>query len=96
MGFPRSQCKNVGGCETILVVDDYDVVRNLTLSFPSSHDYTVLAAKNGREAIRIAKSHHGPIHLLVTDIVMPKMSGTELAKCFMALHPEIKVIYMTA
>jgi two-component system, cell cycle sensor histidine kinase and response regulator CckA len=96
VAFPRSQCKNVGGCETILVVDDYDVARNLTLSFLSAHGYTVLTAKNGREAIRIAKIHHGPIHLLVTDIVMPKMSGTELARRFTAVHPETKVIYMTA
>jgi len=96
VAFPRSRCKKSVGCETILVVDDYDVARNLTLGFLSAHGYAVLAAKNGREAIRIAKSHAAPIHLLVTDIVMPKMSGTELAKRFATVHPETKVIYMTA
>jgi PAS domain S-box-containing protein len=94
--FPQAQCNTGGGCETILVVDDYDVARNLTFSFLSAHGYAVLTARNGREAIRIAKAHRGPIHLLVTDVVLPQMSGTELAKQVTILRPETKVIYMTA
>ena len=93
---PRSQYGKTSGCETILVVDDCDVARNLTFNFLSAHGYAVLAAKNGREAIRIAKDHRSAIHLLVTDIVMPKMSGPDLAKRFAAMHPETKVVYMTA
>ena len=88
--------RRLTGVETILVVDDYDVARNLTIEFLSSFGYTVLAARNGKEAIRLAKKHAQPIHLLLTDIVMPKMSGPVLAKQFAVIHPETKIIYMTA
>ena len=92
----RQEYRKLTGVETILVVDDYDVARNLTMEFLSSFGYTVLAARNGKEAVRIAKKHVQPIHLLLTDIVMPKMSGPALAKQFEAIHPETKVIFMTA
>jgi CheY-like chemotaxis protein len=88
--------RRLTGVETILVVDDYDVARNLTIEFLSTFGYTVLAARNGKEAIRLAKKHAQPIHLLLTDIVMPKMSGPVLAKQFGVIHPETKIIYMTA
>lgn len=91
-----TQVKTVSGCETILVVDDHDVARKLTLDFLSAHGYAVLVAKNGREAIQAAKKHPAAIHLLLTDVVMPKISGPELAKRLSAIHPETKVIYMTA
>ena len=94
--FPGAQIKSVAGCETILVVDDHDVARHLTVDFLSSHGYAVLFAKNGREAIQVAKKHAAPIHLLLTDVVMPKLSGPDLAKRLAAIHPETKVIYMTA
>jgi len=94
----RRQTERNGGpgCETILVVDDHDLARRLTLDFLGLHGYEVLSARGGREAIQIAKKHSGPIHLLVTDIVMAKMSGPLLTKRLSALHPETKVIYMTA
>jgi two-component system cell cycle sensor histidine kinase/response regulator CckA len=92
----KHDCRRLTGVETILVVDDYDVARNLTIEFLSSFGYTVLAARNGKEAIRLAKKHAQPIHLLLTDIVMPKMSGPVLAKQFGVIHPETKIIYMTA
>jgi CheY-like chemotaxis protein len=84
------------GCETVLVVDDNDFARRLTLDFLSSHGYEVLCARSGREAIEVVRKHQGPIHLLATDIVMPKMSGPDLAKRLTALHPETKVLYVTA
>jgi two-component system, cell cycle sensor histidine kinase and response regulator CckA len=92
----RALPKTIAGCETILVVDDHDVARNLTLDFLSTHGYEVLAAKSGREAIRIAKERSATIQLLLTDVVMPSMSGPELAKRVTRLHPETKVLYMTA
>jgi two-component system cell cycle sensor histidine kinase/response regulator CckA len=92
----RTQPKTIAGCETILVVDDHDVARRLTLDFLSAHGYQVLIAKNGREAIQMAKKRSAPIELLLTDVVMPKMSGPELAKSVTTLHPETKVLYMTA
>jgi two-component system, cell cycle sensor histidine kinase and response regulator CckA len=95
---PRRSCsQNVApGCETILVVDDHDLARTLTHDFLSGHGYNVLVAKNGREAVQIARKRRSPIHLLLTDIVMPKMSGPSVAKHLGQLHPEAKVLYMTA
>jgi two-component system, cell cycle sensor histidine kinase and response regulator CckA len=90
------QPKAIAGCETIIVVDDHDVARKLTLDFLSAHGYEVLVAKNGREAMQIAKKRSAPIQLLLTDVVMPKMSGPDLAKRMTAVHPETKVLYMTA
>ena len=57
--------------------------------------YTVLEASDGLEALEIAWQHKGPIHLLLTDVVMPRMSGPALAKPAAALHPELKVLYMS-
>ena len=95
---PRRQSRRTGptGCQTILVVDDHDLARKLTSDFLSGHGYEVMVAKNGREALQIAMKHHDPIHLLLTDIVMPKMSGPNVAKRMSTAHPETKVLYMTA
>ena len=57
--------------------------------------YTVLEASDGLEALEIARQHKGPIHLLLTDVVMPRMSGPALAKPAAVLHPELKVLYMS-
>lgn len=93
---PQRERIGAFGCETILVVDDNDLVRRLTIDFLGLHGYEVLSARGGNDAIQIAMKHHGPIHLLVTDIVMPMMSGPLLSKRLSALHPETKVLYMTA
>lgn len=92
----RSERKSVSGNGTILVVDDNDLARTLTLDFLSLHGYDVLSARSGNEAIQMVRKHNGPIHLLATDILMPKMSGPDLAKRLAVLHPETKVLYMTA
>lgn len=92
----QSECTKLAGVETILVVDDHDVARNLTIEFLSSFGYVVLAARNGKEAFQVARKHAQPIHLLLTDVVMPKMSGPLLAKRLTSIHPETKVVYMTA
>ena len=57
--------------------------------------YTVLEAQGGSQAIEIARQHHGPIHLLLTDMVMPGMNGLAVAENLMPLHPEMRVIYMS-
>jgi len=83
------------GWETILLAEDERDVREVAREFLGRSGYTVLEAKDGAEAIEIATRHPGPIHLLVTDMVMPGMGGRELAARLAALRPEIKVIYMS-
>ncbi len=57
--------------------------------------YTVLEAAHGQEALRVCRSHEGPIHLMLTDVVMPHMSGHELAETLAPLRPGMKVLYMS-
>ena len=81
------------GSETVLLVEDEDGVRALTRHVLQGGGYTVLEASDGREAIRVAEAHRGPIHLLVTDVVMPYMGGRQVAERVGAIKPGIKVIY---
>ncbi len=83
------------GNETILLVEDEDVLRALLAKFLRLHGYTVLEARHGGEALLICERHQGPIHLLVTDVVMPQMSGRELADRLTALRRNMKVLYMS-
>jgi PAS domain S-box-containing protein len=83
------------GRETILIVEDADVVRNLAREVLSQSGYTVLEARDGKEALRVCQQHEGPIHLLLTDVVMPGMSGCEVAEQLASLRPEMKVLYMS-
>ncbi len=83
------------GSETILLAEDERDVRDVAREFLSMCGYTVLEAKDGVQAIEIASRHPGPIHLLVTDMVMPAMSGRELAARLAPLRREMKVIYMS-
>ncbi|MGM0665226.1 MAG: PAS domain S-box protein [Thermodesulfobacteriota bacterium] len=85
-----------GGAETILVVEDEVQIRNLAARILAGYGYRVLRAANGPEAVKAAQGHEGPIHLLLTDVVMPgKMSGRELAHELTGLRPEMKVIFMS-
>ena len=84
------------GDETVLVVEDEPTVRALTSNILNQQGYTVLEASNGVEALRIAQEHLGTeIDILVTDVVMPLMSGLELADRFMSLHPDSTVLFMS-
>ena len=83
------------GTETILLAEDDELVRNMTCIILSDYGYRVLAAENGAAAISIFESTEEPIHLLLTDVVMPGISGRELADRLTRLRPETKVLYMS-
>jgi CheY-like chemotaxis protein len=83
------------GIETILVVEDEQAVRELTHRILVRHGYHVITARHGAEALALAKSHQGPIDLLLTDVVMPQMLGHEVAQRFVELRPGAKVLYMS-
>lgn len=84
-----------GGSETIMVVEDNTSVRKLVVTLLRHMGYKVLEAGTGTEALRLHNGHDGPLHLLITDIVMPEMSGQEVAEQLIALSPELRVIYMS-
>jgi two-component system cell cycle sensor histidine kinase/response regulator CckA len=84
-----------GGAETILLVEDDDSMRELTYCCLESSGYKVLGAANGEQAIQAADRNDGPIHLLLTDVVMPGISGKQLAASLSACRPETKVLYMS-
>ena len=83
------------GEETILLVEDEDMLRVLLAKFLRLYGYTVLEARHGGEALLVCERHQGPIHLLVTDVVMPQMSGRELAERLAGLRPEMAVLMMS-
>ena len=86
---------SLGGSETVLVVEDHGEVRRLTQKVLESRGYTVLVSANGPEALRVAAQHAGPIHLLVTDVVMPGMSGRELGLLLAPRRPEMRVLHLS-
>ena len=83
------------GKETVLVVEDEAGVRELACQFLRVKGYAVLEAKCGQDALDIAKGHPGTIHLLLSDMVMPKMNGGELAARLKAMRPEIRLAFMS-
>ncbi len=85
----------VHGRETILLVEDEPAVRGLVHETLQQHGYTVLDARHGIEALVTGAKHQGPIHLLLTDVVMPQMSGPEVAEKIQVLRPGIKILYMS-
>ena len=83
------------GTGTVLLVEDEESLRTLTRSILEQSGYTVIEACNGMEAIEIAREASGPIHLLLTDMVMPGMNGRAVAEKVGQLHPGIRVVYMS-
>ena len=83
------------GGETILVVEDEDAVRQLTVKLLKQLGYTVLTASSGAEALEVSAAHKGRIALLLTDVVMPNMSGRQLADALTRLRPETQVLYLS-
>lgn len=83
------------GSGTVLLVEDEEMVQALAARTLRDSGYTVLTAKNGREALTTCGEHHGPVHLVLTDVIMPGMGGDELARQLKVLYPEIKVLFMS-
>ena len=83
------------GKETVLLVEDEPGVRGLVHETLRLQGYTVLEARHGIEALLTGAKHMGPIHLLLTDVVMPQMSGPEVADKLSSVRPEMKVLYMS-
>jgi len=86
---------NLAGSETLLLVEDQEDLRGLVGGFLRENGYTVLEARDGIEGLEVAEQHHGQIQLLVTDVVMPRMGGWELAERLLSLRPELKVLYLS-
>jgi PAS domain S-box-containing protein len=84
-----------GGTETILVAEDEDGIRATLTRSLSRAGYTTLVAAGGADALALAERHPGPIHLLLSDVVMPGMLGDELAACLLARRPDTKVLFMS-
>jgi PAS domain S-box-containing protein len=93
--LPETTTKDLQGDETILITEDDDSLREVTRTFLEGFGYKVLEAEGPAHALRIAERHQGPIHLLLTDVVMPGMNGRELAEKLAPKQPQMKVIYMS-
>jgi PAS domain S-box-containing protein len=83
------------GSETVLLVEDDDALRELTRTILRRYGYQVLEARHGGEALLLCEKHPEPIHLVLTDVVMPQMNGRELVDRLKLLRPHLKVIYMS-
>ena len=83
------------GAETILLVEDTETLRDVIREVLVELGYTVLLSSQGEEALDLARVHKEPIHLLLTDVVMPKLGGRDLARLMAALRPEVRVLYMS-
>lgn len=83
------------GTETVLIVEDEDGVRALTSYILTAAGYTVLEAAEGDEALQIVATHPGPIHLLVSDVVMPGAGGRAVAELVAEKHPEVRVLFVS-
>jgi two-component system, cell cycle sensor histidine kinase and response regulator CckA len=83
------------GHETILIVEDEETVRKLPVRVLKNQGYKVLEAPDGGKAFMLCEEFKEPIHLILTDVVMPRMSGRKLADRLKEMYPEIKVLYMS-
>ena len=87
--------KLVGGSETVLLAEDEETLRGLAERVLTKSGYRVLTARDGAEAIKLLETHAGPIHMLVTDVVMPKAGGRQVAEQTIRRFPDAKVLYMS-
>jgi PAS domain S-box-containing protein len=91
----KPQPTDAGGCETILLVEDEESVRELVRLTLTARGYKVLEAENGEAGLRLAESCQQHIDILITDVVMPGIGGRELAKKLVAIRPDISVLYLS-
>lgn len=87
--------ESLQGSETILLVEDDGMVRNTTLEILKKYGYSVLIARDGEEAFNLCRQHQGPVQLMLTDVVMPGISGKDLATVLEKHRPEMKVLFMS-
>jgi PAS domain S-box-containing protein len=92
---PRVEPKSTGGAERLLLVEDDTQVRSLAATMLRGAGYDVLEAASPGDALLLAEQRRAPIHLLLTDVVMPLMNGRELAERLQSLRPELKVLFMS-
>ncbi len=92
---PIAFVQTPSGSETLLLVEDEEKVRTLTRTALQASGYTLLEAPNGPEAIKLYEQYPGPVHMLVTDVVMPEMGGRNLAERLISLRPGLKVLYLS-
>jgi DNA-binding response OmpR family regulator len=90
-----TQERGARGSETVLLVEDDASLRELLRTVLKGRGYTVLGAATPEEALELGPGHAGPIHLLLTDVVMPRMDGSEVASRMVALRSEVRVLYMS-
>ncbi len=92
---PESELIAQPATETVLLVEDEEIVRSLVFEVLKSEGYTVVTAASGSEALDVCSTHKGPIHLLITDVVMPGMSGKQLVTQLVGRCRDVKVLYMS-
>lgn len=92
---PHSMNRRRHGGETVLIVEDEDLVLDVATRILSRHGYHVLGARGGAQALERIRTHRGVIHLLLTDVVMPGLTGSEVAAMVTKVRPKIRVLYMS-
>ena len=95
VGAPAAVTAPAAGSETVLLAEDEELVRVLARKVLEQAGYRVLVAAGGAEALALAERHDAPIHLLLTDVVMPEMSGRELMRRLIERRPDVRVLYMS-
>ncbi|MGE5325419.1 MAG: PAS domain S-box protein [Deltaproteobacteria bacterium] len=94
-GAGKAAVRPVQGNETVLLVEDEPALRSMVRNVLKSNGYQVLEARHGEDALVVCEMHRGPIHLLLTDVVMPGMGGRALAEHLVSLYPGMKILYMS-